>query len=190
MTDLNSIRTAGRKQVPHDTLIKLRPGAFPATVTVNLRLPGQVKPRLFENLPIVDGEVTLPVPLVFVCHAKEDEGFVESTADRLWQDGFITWLDKTDLLPGDDWKTKIEDAIERADRVIVFLSERSVKKIGFVQREIKYAFEQRQLRPSGERYIIPALIQECDVSREFRDIHWLPLWGDGWYETLNRSLAI
>jgi len=72
--------------------------------------------------------------------------------------------------------------------VLVFLSRASCSKTGYVQREIKYAFEQRDLRPDGERYIIPVLIDSCEPPRRFRDIQWLCLWEPGEYEKLKQSL--
>jgi hypothetical protein len=187
-TELHTIKSMGNKDLPRGTKIVVRLGAFPGTVTVELNLPGQHLPAILSDLPINNGTLTLPVPLVFLCHANEDKPSVELISHRLWQDGFLTWFDKKDLLPGDDWKVVIDETIERADRVIVFLSKTSVGKTGYVQREIKYALEQRELRPQGQRYIIPALLEECPVPREFRDIHWLDISHDDWYEKLMAAL--
>lgn len=126
--------------------------------------------------------------MLFVSCAHEDQLAVEGIADQLWQDGFLTWLDKKDLLPGDEWKTRIEDAIERADYVLVFLSKTSVKKVGYVQKELKFALKQREIRPSGHRYIVPILLEPCEPPRELRDIHWLNTWEEGWYEKLKAAL--
>lgn len=183
-TELHTIKSIGGKDVPGGTMLGLRLGRVPGTVTAEIRLPGQKKPAVFKDLPIRDGVLTLPVPLVFLCYASEDAKQVGDLSQRLWEDSVVTWLDRKDLLPGDSWKARIEEAIERADRVIVFLSPHSVGKTGYVQREMRYALEQRDLRPSGARYIIPVLLAECDVPREFRGIQWLRLWDEGWYGTL------
>ena len=189
-TELHSIYSMGGKEVkvPGGTKMALRKGNLPGTVTIRIQLPGQERAVQFANLAIRDGVLTIPVPLVFLCHAKEDFEEVSALSTRLWNDSVVTWLDKKDLLPGDDWRGEIEQAIERADRVIVFLSPSSVTKRGFVQREMKYALDQMQLRPVGERYIIPVLLENCEVPSEFRDIHWLKSWEEGWYETLLRAL--
>lgn len=178
----------GGKDVPSGTKITVRIGRFPGTVTVELTLPGQRQPAILEDLAIKDGVLTLPVPLVFLCHAKEDKNVVADLSNRLWENGIITWFDEKDLLPGDDWKAKIEETIDQADRIVIFLSPRSVGKTGYIQREIRYAFEQQDLRPRGKCYIVPVLIEACEPPREFRDIHWLHLWEAGWFDRLVRAL--
>src|SRR3972149_8474519 len=181
-TELKTIRTAGNKEVPHGTVLKVRVGRLPATANIQIQLPGQKAPTDLGDLPIVEGVAQLPLKLVFFSYAREDRASVRSLADKLWQDGFLTWLDVKNLLPGDDWKTRIEDAIDRSDYVLVFLSQTSVKKAGYVQRELKYGLAQQQLRPTGARYIIPIRINACEPPRELHNIHWLDSWEDDAYE--------
>ena len=151
-------------------------------------MPGQKAFTQLENLPVIDGVIELPLKLVFFSYARVDSGVVHKLAEKIWQDSFLNWVDTKDLLPGDDWKTRIEDAIEHSDYVLVFLSETSVNKVGYVQRELKYALEQQQLRPSGTRYIIPIRINPCKHPRELRHIQWLDYWEDGAYEKLKKAL--
>ena len=166
----------------------MRLGDFPGTVNITTRFPGQKRWTRIYNLSIHDHIIEIPIKLVFLCRAKEDEQVVEHIGDDLYQDGFLTWFDKKDLLPGDDWEEKIEDAIERSDYVLVFLSRKSCSKVWYVQREMKYALEQRKLRSKGHRYIIPILIEGFDPLREFKKIHWAHTWEDGWYEKLKLAL--
>jgi hypothetical protein len=100
----------------------------------------------------------------------------------------MTWFDRKDLLPGDDWRRKIDDAIERSDFVLTFMSAASVSKTGYFQRELKYALEQRQMRPDGTRYIIPVVIGDCDPPASVRDIQWLRTETRGWYQQLLRAM--
>ena len=186
--EVHTIRAAGKKEVPSGTKIELRLGSLSGTVRVSIQLPGQKHPSDLGDIQVVDGVVELPVKLLFISYACEDQSDVEALADQLWQDGFLTWLDKKDLLPGDDWKARIEDAIERADYVLVFFSKTSVNKIGFVQKELRYALDQQDLRPSGQRYIVPILLEECETPRELRHIHWLKSWEQGAYDKLKLAL--
>jgi hypothetical protein len=186
--EVHTIRAAGKKKVPNGTKLELRLGARPGTVHVSIQFPGQRRASDLGDVEIVDGVVELPVKLLFLSYAHEDQRTVEAIADQLWHDGFLTWLDKKDLLPGDDWKARIEDAIERADYVLVFLSKTSVKKVGYIQKELKYALEQQEIRPSGHRYIVPILLESCEPPRELRDIHWLNYWEEGSYEKLKAAL--
>ena len=140
-------------------------------------------------MPIENGAITLPVRLVFLCHAEEDKPFVRNLRQRLLDDGILTWLDEKDLLPGDDpWKQRINEAIETSDFVLVFLSSTSLNKTGQFQRELRYALEQRNLRPEGTRYIIPLVIDQCDPPGSLREIQWLRAQTTDWYERLNRAI--
>ena len=186
--ELHSIMTEGRKEVPVGTVVALGLGSLPGTVTIRLTLPGQAGESVYPDLEITDGVVTLPVRLAFLCHAEEDASFVEDLAARLLQDGVLTWFDSKDLLPGDKWKTTIDDAIDRSDYALVFLSSTSVSKTGYFQRELTYILEQSRLRPQGARFIIPVLIDECEVPRYLRDIQWLRTEDPNWYQTLTQAL--
>lgn len=187
--ELKNIVTEGRKDVPQGTMLQVSLGSLHGTVTVRVQLPGQAVWTLYQDLEIRDGKVTLPVKLAFLSYAKEDADFVRDLASRLLQDGILAWFDEKELLPGDDWKRKIDNAIERSDFVLVFLSSTSVAKTGFFQRELTYALDQHQLRPEGFRYIIPIIINKCEVPRNLREIHWLRADTAEWYEQLKRSLT-
>ena len=167
--ELKNIITKGRKEVPQGTILALGRGQSPGTVAVRVQLPGQAAWTLYPDLEIRDGKVELPVTLAFLSHAKEDAEFVSDLAARLLQDGVLTWFDENDLLPGDDWKRKIDEGIEKSDFVLLFLSSVSVTKTGYFQRELNYALEQQQLRPEGARFIIPIIIDGCQPPVSLRD---------------------
>jgi hypothetical protein len=186
--EVHTIRAAGKKEVPGGTKIVVRLGSRPGTVHVLIQLPGQRDYSDLGDVLIVDGVVELPVKLPFLSYAREDQIAVRAIAEELRQDGFLIWLDAKDLLPGDDWKARIEDAIERADYVLVFLANNSVNKVGYVQRELKYALEQQDLRPSSHRYMIPILLEPCNPPRELSSIQWLKTWETGFYEKLVKVL--
>jgi len=73
---------------------------------------------------------------VFLCHASENKPIVQGLYDRLKVDAFDPWLDSEFLLPGMDWDLEIQQAMRASDAVIVCLSEISVKKEGYIQKEI------------------------------------------------------
>ena len=183
-TELHTILLSGGHAIPNATLLQVSRGTKPATINVKVKFPGQKSYRTIQNVAIKDGIALIPAKLLFFSYAKENRKEVREIADRLFQDGFLTWLDYKDLKPGDNWRTRIDDVIERADYVLLFLSSTSVAKVGYVQRELKYALEQMQLRPTGRRYIIPIRIDNCDVPRELGEIQWLNLWEEGAYQRL------
>ena len=101
---------------------------------------------------------------IFLCHASEDKPQVREVYQRLAAiEGFEPWLDEIETLPGQDWDYEIERALERADFVLVFLSERSVEKIGYVQREFRRAMYRSEEMPEGYIHTIPTAIPAHDL---------------------------
>lgn len=78
------------------------------------------------------------------------------------------WLDEEELYSGQDWNMEIEKAIEETDVIIVCLSNNSITKEGYVQREIRIALDYADYKPEGTLFIIPVRLEECDPPRRLR----------------------
>lgn len=88
---------------------------------------------------------------------------------RLNAEGWIDpWLDEEKLLPGQSWDMEIEKAVEIADAVIVCLSNNSVSKEGYVQRELKFVLDIALEKPEETIFIIPLRLEECTPPRKLR----------------------
>ncbi len=121
----------------------------------------------------------MPRPLrVFLCHASQDKPAVRELYNALKSKGWIDpWLDKAKILPGQDWEMVIEKAVDASDVVIIFLSNQSVTKEGFVQREIRYAYDLALEKPEDTIFLIPLRLDDCPVPRKLRTIHWVDYFG-------------
>ena len=116
---------------------------------------------------------------VFLCHASQDKPIIRELSLRLAENDWIDpWLDEKKLLPGEDWRTSIEVAVEAADLVVICLSKNSVRKEGFVQKELRYAKEISLEKPEGAIFLIPLRLDECDVPRGLRFLQWTNYFGD------------
>lgn len=131
---------------------------------------------------------------VFLCHASQDKPSVRELSQRLFAEGWIDpWLDEKKLLPGQDWRLKIEEAVETSDIVIICLSSNSVSKEGFVQKELRYAREIALEKLEDSIFLIPLRIDECDVPRGLRFYQWADYFGekkDETYDALLESLKL
>ncbi len=106
---------------------------------------------------------------VFLCHSSQDKPIVRELYQRLNAEGWIDpWLDEEKLLPGQDWDLEIEKAAEAADAVIVCLSNNSVNKEGYVQRELKFVLDIAQEKPEGTIFIIPVRLEDIQPPRRLR----------------------
>src|SRR5205085_10692836 len=119
---------------------------------------------------------------LFLCHSSKDREAVRSLYLRLRSAGIAAWLDKEDLLPGQDWHLEIKKAINNADVVLVCLSCDSVSKSGFVQKEIKYALDVADQQPEGEIFIIPIKLEECNVPSQLSRWQWVDMVDEKGYE--------
>lgn len=123
-------------------------------------------------------------PLVFMSSAREDSHRVAPVYNALISAGFRPWLDVQNLLPGQDWMYSIQKAIRQADFFLVFLSEASVSKRGYVHKEIRLALEQAQIFPAATTFILPVRLDAVQPPRELIQYQWVDLFSPGGLEKL------
>jgi Tfp pilus assembly protein PilF len=126
---------------------------------------------------------------VFLCHSMSDKPTVRSLYNRLEQDGFKPWFDEKDLIPGQPWKETIEDAVRASDAVAVCISRSSVTKEGFLNREIKVALDEADLKQEGTIFIIPVRLEDVEVPRRLREFQWTNLYEKDGYARLVTALT-
>ena len=118
---------------------------------------------------------------VFLSYAREDEERVENLYQELSEEGFKPWMDKKDILPGENWPSSIQRAIRRSDFFLACLSANSVSKRGFLQREIKDALDIWQEMLDSDIYLIPVRLENCEVPESLHKLQWVNLFEeDGW----------
>lgn len=99
--------------------------------------------------------------IVFISYAKEDRAAAKRLYDFLESvPGVIPWMDTKNLMPGDDWEAVIANAMEKSRLIILLLSNSSVDKEGFVQKEVRDALELHKRKPHSCRFIIPANLRD------------------------------
>jgi TIR domain len=64
---------------------------------------------------------------VFLSYARSDAPLVDTIARDLAHQGVSFWMDRQDLVPGEEWLPQINRAMSKADFMIVFLSKASLK---------------------------------------------------------------
>lgn len=106
---------------------------------------------------------------VFLCHSSSDKPFVRQVYRDLQVSGHKPWMDEFEIMVGDSIVDKISSAHEKADYLIVFLSQNSVEA-PWVKREWQAAF-MRQLNSDGIR-VLPAKLDDCTVPSILSDIKY------------------
>lgn len=126
---------------------------------------------------------------IFLSHASNDRLAVRELYQELRNSGFDVWLDEERILPGQDWNREITRAVRASDVVIVCLSNASISKVGFVQKEIKMALDVANQFPEGTYFLIPVKLEECEIPSRLHHLRWINLFETNGYKRLERSLV-
>jgi hypothetical protein len=132
---------------------------------------------------------------VFLCHAKEDKPIVRELYRQLIAEKWLdVWLDELNLLPGQNWDVEIKRAAKQSDVVIVCLSNKSIQKEGYIQKEMRYVLDVAEEKPEDTIFVIPVRLDDCSVPERIQSWHWIdffPKNNQGWaYHQLTKSLKL
>jgi hypothetical protein len=126
---------------------------------------------------------------VFICYSSDDRAAVRSLYERLKREqGLDPWLDTEELLPGVDWDLEIRSAVRAASVVLVCLSNHSINREGYLQKEIRQALDIADEKPDGTIFLIPVRLEDCEVPLRLQRWQWLDLFEEGSYGRLLNSL--
>jgi hypothetical protein len=136
---------------------------------------------------------------VFISYVREDIQKVRRLAYDLKAqgDGIRVWRDTEELWPGQDWKQKIRDAINKGSFVfLACFSTRSMQKpVSYQNEELLLAVEQMRLRLPGASWLIPVRFDDCPIpnfdigaGRTLNDIQRADLFGKIRRRNLDRLL--
>ena len=100
---------------------------------------------------------------IFISYASPDRDRVLSYLDHLQQMNFNVWVDFQSIKPGQNWDFEIRRAFSKATFILAFVSNNSVSRRGYVQRELKMALDMLQEKLIDDIYIIPVILDD-DVT--------------------------
>jgi TIR domain len=120
---------------------------------------------------------------VFISYASEDREYAARLHEDLKMRSIDSWFDRESLLPGQQWRSQIKNAIEQSRYFLALLSEQSVTKRGYIQKELRRALDLLDEYPESAIYLIPARLQSCQPDHvRLKDLQWVdlfPSWKDG-----------
>ena len=111
--------------------------------------------------------------LIFLSYATPDREAVFAFHDDLARAGYNVWMDKHRIKGGQNWDFEIKKAMQKAAIIVVFLSQNSVDRRGYAQREIKIALDQANDHLVDDIYLIPVLLErEVPIPSQLSGIQW------------------
>lgn len=108
--------------------------------------------------------------LVFLSYENTDKEFASALSNELARRGLSVWLDKRNLLPGDNWSLETGKALAKSQAMVVLISPESMRS-NKVRQEIEYAlghssFERRlfpvEVRPASE---VPWILRKFNILK-------------------------
>lgn len=127
---------------------------------------------------------------VFISYVKEDYAFASKLYDYLVDNNFIPWLDKKEILPGQDWNFVIRKALRDANYIVLLLSSTSIQKRGYVQREFKAALDFVEEKLEDDIYLIPLKINDCIIPEKLSKFQWIEYDADNCFPLILSSLSL
>lgn len=125
---------------------------------------------------------------IFLSYASPDYERVHEYYTALVADGLDPWLDKEKLVAGQNWDFEIKRALARADIIVVFLSENSISRRGYVQKEIRIALDQAQSKLHDDIYVIPVMLDEVPIPPQLEAIHVVGAASEDPYKQLSTAI--
>jgi hypothetical protein len=136
---LETVQHHGPSSIGIDTIIASQ-GKIPE---IFLRGAG-IPPSIIETIPSLIGSLN-PIDFYscFISYSSKDKDFAERLYADLQAKGVSCWLDKEDLKIGEMFRPRIDEAIRRHDKLLLVLSQHSVKS-AWVETEVETAFEKER----------------------------------------------
>jgi len=100
---------------------------------------------------------------VFLSYCRENQTEVTRLRDDLIKSGESVWWDQ-DILPGQDWKYQIRQAMKQSYAVLICLSkEFAARSQSGVYPELYDSITVYRQQAPGSVFIIPVKLSECEV---------------------------
>lgn len=110
------------------------------------------------------------MPRVFLSYSRSDKEIVDRISRDLSRYGVDFWMDRQNLIAGQEWLPQIRQAISDAEFMIVFLSAASLRSDA-IRIEFAKALEM-QSKVMGSR-LIPALLEKVSLPAPFEKVQYV-----------------
>lgn len=124
---------------------------------------------------------------IFLSYASDDKPTARFIYDTLRENLLDVWLDEEKLLGGEEWEIEIPKAIKKSDVVLLLLSNHSITKEGYFQKEIRFALDIANEKPEGTIFIIPLRLEDCEVPQSLKKWHYIDYFDEKWLDRLIRA---
>lgn len=122
---------------------------------------------------------------IFLSHSSYDKSIVVSIAMDLKEKGFNPWIDCFDILPGESIIEKINQGLDDAEFLLLFLSKNSVRSNWVLKEWETMLWDEIY---NNKIKIIPIKLDDCEVPKILKTKKYIDFSNDyntGFYEIVN-----
>ena len=156
---LDSVRQSGPSAIGIDTIYRWN-GRIP---DVFLRGAGVPEPFIVLMKVLVAAMEPIQFYSCFISFSTRDQEFAERLYADLQSKNVRCWFAPEDMKIGDKFRTRIDEAIRTHDKVLLVLTEGSVKSV-WVEKEVETAFERE--RKQDRAVLFPIRLDEAVFAAE------------------------
>jgi hypothetical protein len=127
---------------------------------------------------------------IFISYAREDFQYAEEIFNLLKEQGFEPWMDKKNLLPGQNWEVILEETLRKVDFILLVISKNSVAKRGFIQREFRRAVYYCEEKLDTDIYVIPVKIDSCEIPPSLKKFHWIEYYSEDFKNKIEQAINL
>ncbi|KPA16461.1 hypothetical protein MHK_003320 [Candidatus Magnetomorum sp. HK-1] len=162
-------------------------------VQINSNTGISTKPKQHEKMALSQEKkdiekISSRKPNIFFAYMRDDIRQVKQLYSTIRSVGFNPWLDVEDLYPGQSWEHEIRKAMKNADFILVFLSEISTSKIGYFNKEVKYAINIQEEKHPEDIFAIPVRLEDIIIPDPLNEIQCVDLFRENGIENLIKSI--
>lgn len=134
----------------------------------------------------------------FISYVREDKDRVDRLEAILKAAGVEVWRDTAALWPGENWRTKIREAVTKDALAFIacFSTNSEAREVSGQNEELVLALDQLRLRRPDQVWLIPVRFDDCQVpdleiggGRTLGDIQRVDLTDDNWDAGAARLIA-
>ena len=123
---------------------------------------------------------------VFLSYSRSDSLIVDKIANDLQREGIDIWFDRQNIKPGQNWREQIENALNDASFLIIFISKKSLQSKA-VQLEYRAAFGNQ--KRAGGTCLIPVLVEKTELPEWVSAIQYIDF-TESYYQGMQNLLKV
>jgi|WetSurMetagenome_2_1015567.scaffolds.fasta_scaffold115117_1 hypothetical protein len=149
----------------------------------------KIKTDLKPAIKASDKIISQPPIKIFMSYAHDDLFRVKNIYNNLKNVGLNPWIDFENLLPGQSWKTIIEEQLKQADIILIFFSKNTDSKSSYFNEELNSVVDKIKMQPIGYNPVIPIRLDQINPPEEFKTTQWIDYYNDHQINDLINSIV-